>query len=429
MREVEILSRSLLLTTGLSLALAAGCGGDDTMETDSGTTGGSDSAGTTAGMPDPPFNYIPLNDEACDLSQAPGGVQALVDMQILDLLQTGVTLADDGFELCTEAPLGGCLGCDPVNNNFLRLVQDIDTAGFTELILGEGQLSQEVNDGKPASLLEYIQRALHYPYRNLVATVSACSELEPGSCPELCWNGADDDNDGLTDCEDDDCVASTACVTGEVCNNDVDDDGDGAIDCADDECARTDLSCVAELCDNGADDDGDGNADCNDHKCEHAPVCGAEPARLTLTQGARQLCEDGTYCGHYSIEPESLDQTCTQFSLRFYGLIGDVVNEVSGEPNPGARRFRGGLFRDAVEDVNFGFVVPMVSSSELPPLDPPLSDAELEAWLETLEAEDRSLEARLRDPIVDLRLNSDNTIGCGKMEGRSDSSFMRGIRG
>ena len=70
----------------------------------------------------------------------------------------------------------------------------------------------------------------------------------------------------------------------------------------------------------------------------------------------------------------------------------------------------------AVILVLLAFAFPLViRSRDLP---------ELESWLETLEAEDRSLEARLRDPIVDLRLNANNTIGCGKMEGRIDSSFI-----
>jgi hypothetical protein len=49
---------------------------------------------------------------------------------------------------------------------------------------------------------------------------------------EDCADGEDNDHDGLTDCEDDDCVDT--CL--EDCGNGVDDDHDGAIDCADDEC-------------------------------------------------------------------------------------------------------------------------------------------------------------------------------------------------
>jgi hypothetical protein len=52
---------------------------------------------------------------------------------------------------------------------------------------------------------------------------------------EDCGNGKDDDKDGLTDCEDEDCV--DVCI--EDCDNDKDDDGDGDVDCADDECFGT----------------------------------------------------------------------------------------------------------------------------------------------------------------------------------------------
>jgi len=49
---------------------------------------------------------------------------------------------------------------------------------------------------------------------------------------EDCTDGADNDGDGLADCEDDDCV--DFCM--EDCTDGIDNDGDGAIDCDDDEC-------------------------------------------------------------------------------------------------------------------------------------------------------------------------------------------------
>ncbi len=39
----------------------------------------------------------------------------------------------------------------------------------------------------------------------------ACALAQPPVFPEICDNGIDDDGDGLTDCEDDDCIASDAC--------------------------------------------------------------------------------------------------------------------------------------------------------------------------------------------------------------------------
>ncbi len=61
---------------------------------------------------------------------------------------------------------------------------------------------------------------------------------EPGSAvepqPEVCGNGSDDDQDGLLDCEDADCVGSTGC--GEICGDGIDNDNDGYAECLDDEC-------------------------------------------------------------------------------------------------------------------------------------------------------------------------------------------------
>ena len=92
--------------------------------------------------------------------------------------------------------------------------------------------------------------------------------------PEVCDNGFDDDLDGLTDCEDDDCFGDPACFTGdEVCTNGIDDDRDGATDCADSTCVLTPECIGAENCGNGIDDDGNGRVDCEDPSCSVDPSC------------------------------------------------------------------------------------------------------------------------------------------------------------
>jgi hypothetical protein len=82
--------------------------------------------------------------------------------------------------------------------------------------------------------------------------VCASGACEPGpwTCPEVdCDNRLDDDRDGLTDCDDPDCV--TARVCGEVsCTNEIDDDADGATDCADSECAEA-LECLQQCTETG----------------------------------------------------------------------------------------------------------------------------------------------------------------------------------
>lgn len=61
---------------------------------------------------------------------------------------------------------------------------------------------------------------------------------------EDCYNGIDDDGDGLVDCDDPDCDCT------EICDNGIDDDGDGLVDAEDPDCcwfyAECDRDCVAE---------------------------------------------------------------------------------------------------------------------------------------------------------------------------------------
>lgn len=57
---------------------------------------------------------------------------------------------------------------------------------------------------------------------------------QPTGSPEDCWNGVDDDLDGLVDCEDEQCSTLPECI--ENCLSDEDDDGDGLVNCADDDC-------------------------------------------------------------------------------------------------------------------------------------------------------------------------------------------------
>ncbi len=364
--------------------------------------------------PVPPFNYIPLNDEACQLESAPPGVVAAVDEVLTDLLLTGTTYADKGFEVCNPEPLNGCPACALEENNLAQFAVDLDEMGFTEQIVGDG-LAAEVEGNIPVDgLLDYFQRALRYPYRYLLSTVTPCSELPAGSCPELCWNGLDDDGDGLVDCEDDLCADDTACTTGEICDNDEDDDGDGRIDCSDNEC-RGSAGCVPEVCDDGDDDDGDGLVDCDDDDCTASFACGAVPARVTLSQGKRQPCDgDPADCNHFSVEPESLHASCTALPLQVYGALGQAAD--------GSSSFSGGLFTQAVEDLTFGFVVPLVPQAELPPQAEELSEAELEDWIALLREQDRRIDGRLKEPQIELRIAGG--AGCGRLSGRLDPSFI-----
>jgi hypothetical protein len=114
--------------------------------------------------------------------------------------------------------------------------------------------------------------------------------------PIKCSNGYDDDNDGLVDCLDPDCIRRNLC--GEIvpilppsgsetsvreCTDGVDNDLDGQFDCGDRGCqAIRELCCVSEFddvsCSDRIDNDGNGFADCQDFSCRSNPfvtVCGA----------------------------------------------------------------------------------------------------------------------------------------------------------
>ena len=69
---------------------------------------------------------------------------------------------------------------------------------------------------------------------------------------EQCDNGADDDEDGLTDCDDPDCEVDAACAPPvEACSDGVDNDGDGLADCEDSDCAALLVCQPPERADDG----------------------------------------------------------------------------------------------------------------------------------------------------------------------------------
>ncbi len=87
-----------------------------------------------------------------------------------------------------------------------------------------------------------------------------------------CFDAADDDGDGFTDCDDTDCAS--ACFELD-CRDGLDGEGDGFTDCDDTECA-SDVTCIPEsACTDGLDSDLDGLTDCADTDCAGDFACGA----------------------------------------------------------------------------------------------------------------------------------------------------------
>lgn len=86
---------------------------------------------------------------------------------------------------------------------------------------------------------------------------------------EICHNAIDDDADGLTDCDDDDCAQLEVCLG---CDDGFDNDGDGSADCSDPSCLRV-APCADELCGDQLDNDADGAVDCDDTDCAESESC------------------------------------------------------------------------------------------------------------------------------------------------------------
>ena len=108
-------------------------------------------------------------------------------------------------------------------------------------------------------------------------TAATATASRPGlrDDEEDCFNGEDDNGDGLVDCGDPLCEDVPPCpFLFEICGNGADDDNDARVDCDDPDCFDAPI-CAGDVerCDNGVDDDDDGLADCDDPDCEGTPEC------------------------------------------------------------------------------------------------------------------------------------------------------------
>lgn len=124
-----------------------------------------------------------------------------------------------------------------------------------------------------------------------------CNDFNPNTypgAPENCFDGDDNDCNGVADCFDPACedVPNCGCTPapgGEDCGNGDDDDCDGTVDCLDTDCLGTnECGCIdseAGFCGNGFDEDCDDLFDCDDPDCAGADECAC--------QGQVEQCQNG----------------------------------------------------------------------------------------------------------------------------------------
>lgn len=131
-----------------------------------------------------------------------------------------------------------------------------------------------------------------------------------------CWNGLDDDSDGLADCRDEECRAilikchardslppDRAENSPDRCANGIDDDLDGLIDCRDTECGLLkvcdttrhppllpEVEDAPGECSDGVDNDRDGEKDCAEAACARLQVC--KPSPPANPEDDREECQD-----------------------------------------------------------------------------------------------------------------------------------------
>ena len=221
---------------------------------------------------------------------------------------------------------------------------------------------------------------------------SAQPTNEPNSQPSSsenpnlgeCDDGIDNDNDGLSDCQDTDCNGSPVCMdadndgysavedcndynnainpgaseiaddgidqdcdgqdettnsngggnngnpTAEDCSNGIDDDQNGMIDCDDYMCILDPI--CSEDCSNGIDDNGNGMTDCDDYMCILDPACnGSSSGTDADSDGYDSISSGGNDCddSDYNTHPGA-----GYNEISYNDCMTDVDNDGYGDDNP-----------------------------------------------------------------------------------------------
>jgi hypothetical protein len=106
-------------------------------------------------------------------------------------------------------------------------------------------------------------------------------EGPPGD--ETCSDGIDNDGDGKTDQEDEDCQEPEG--PGDTCSDGIDNDGDGKTDQEDEDCQEPEGPPGDPTCSDGIDNDGDGLTDEDDPDCQDGPGTEGPPGDPTCSDG------------------------------------------------------------------------------------------------------------------------------------------------
>jgi len=138
-----------------------------------------------------------------------------------------------------------------------------------------------------------------------------------------CDDGQDNDGDGDVDCLDSDCNNVDGCEFGAelTCNDVIDNDGDSDVDCADSDCTASFCESTEETCNDSFDNDGDGDVDCLDSDCNNVDSC---------EFGAELTCDD-IIDNDGDSDVDCLDADCQGFPGCGEIVCNDVIdNDADG---------------------------------------------------------------------------------------------------
>lgn len=184
---------------------------------------------------------------------------------------TGTLLYQDGAEITGLEPLQG----DFLTSYSSDLATDCDdndiTIGATDNDLdGYVDCAGDCDPNDPLALGEELC------FDGFDNDCDGLADCDDSGCDEVCTefycdDNIDNDNNGFSDCDDSQCEFDPSCFEYE-CGDSVDDDLDSLTDCDDPDCDGS-LDCMELVCDDGIDDENDGLADCDDPDCINDIYC------------------------------------------------------------------------------------------------------------------------------------------------------------